>query len=487
MEEKLTNKLTIWSGYLLLILSLASVSFTKYIPSLDGLQHLHTIHVLAEIIKGNNFINQFYEVNPIPVGYWSAHFIIGFFHLYLPSWAAEKAYLFVYIIGMFLSFRFLVNRISYKKANAATLLIFPFMYSSYQLLGYHTFSFAAIFYFLGIGVLLKLKNKNSLKNLILFSLITLGQFFSHALVFAFFLMSVGVILLGILIRKEQDFKEWLLNTCKIFLAIIPSLVLWINYIISVMHLDNTILNASLTFVEQLKEFIRIRLLVGFSHHQESYGYRILFVLIAFLTITIGWQFIKSRKTWSFRFIIETLFKEGNVFLILSLLFLGLYFFAPNKISAGNLTNRYGLYFFYNLIVWLSVKSFNHKLNILIIISVISIFIYTRQIHIKHYLLNQKTIIELKEVEQQILPNSLIYHTHISQSWLDKHYPLYVGTDISVVNVRNPQCWGHFPVVWNFDSMPNLMMGKSIKTPKIKGIETQNIQVDTITYQLVERS
>ena len=484
MEDKLNNNLITWSGYLLLILSLASVSVTKYMPSLDGPQHLHTINVLTEIIKGNDFINQYYEINSTPVGYWSAHFIIGCFHMFLPSWLAEKAYMFVFIIGMYLSFRFLINQISPNKVNVATLLIFPFMYSTYQLLGYHTFCFAAIFYFVGYGVLLRFIENSTIKNLMLFSLITLAVFFSHALVFAFFVMSVGVIYIGIIIRQEQKLSTWLINVGKIFLAILPSFILWGNYIISVMHLDNTITSVSLTLIEQIKEFIRIRLLVGFSHNHESYGYRVLFILIAILSILSGMQILKSIKKWSLRVFFQTIFSNKNIFLIISLCFLGLYFFAPVKISAGNLTNRYGLYFFYNLIIWLSLRSFKLRMNIMTIVIIILAFVYIRLFHIKNYKTHQKIITELKEVEQHITPNSLVFHTIASKNWMDKHFPLYVGIDVPVVNIRNPQCWGHFPVVWNSKDMPNVMMGGVNKAPRIKHAGNENKLANNITYHIV---
>ena len=81
MKNELNDSLIKWAGYLLLVFSLITVSLTQYIPSLDGPQHLHTVNVLAELLKGNKFIDQFYDINSIPVGYWSAHFILGFFFL----------------------------------------------------------------------------------------------------------------------------------------------------------------------------------------------------------------------------------------------------------------------------------------------------------------------------------------------------------------------------------------------------------------------
>ena len=487
MNETLNNKFVNWATYLLLGISLVSVCVTRYIPSLDGPQHLHTINVLAELIKGNDFMETYYKVNPTIVGYWSSHFILVLFRLIFPAWMAEKAYVIIYIIGMLVSFRFLVSQVSQKKTSVATLLIFPFMFSTYQLLGYYTFSFAAIFYFSGLGLLFKLIKESKIKYLFLFLVLSLGVFLSHALVFVFYLMSVAVVYVGTLIANNLDFKKWIIGGVKIALAIAPSAILWFIYIMSVMNLDDTVHATSLGFIEQLKEFARIRLLVGFSHVFESYGYRVLFVVIIILSAIASMGLIKTIKKSTNSKFIASLFSKENIFLILAMIFLGFYFFAPVRFSAGNLTNRYGLYFFYNLIIWLSAKQFNYKVNLGAAILIFAVFVFTRNFHVRCYKDYNKRIVEIKEVEQQIKPNSLVYHVIIQQDWMDNHFPLYIGTDIPLINFRNPQCWGHFPVVWNFAEIPNVFLGSRNISPRSKRIEERNTDAKNISYCIIYNS
>lgn len=483
MKEQFNNKIIQWTTYLLLGISILSLCVTIYIPSLDGPQHLHTINVLAEIIKGNDFIKTYYQVNPTIVGYWSSHFIIVLFRLIFPAWLAEKAYMIVYVIGMFVSFRFLMKQLSPKKLSVASLLIFPFMYSTYQLLGYHTFSFAAIFYFVGIGLLIKFIKAYNLKTLILFLFATLGVFLSHALVFVFYLISVAVIYLGVIIRKDSNFKNWIIGGLKIFLAVLPSIIFWFIYISSVMDLDDTINPTSLAFIDQLKEFIRIRLLVGFSHNFESYGYRVLFLVIAVFSILAAIKLIKEiRKSTKTR--LGILFSVENIFLLVSIIFLALYFFAPVRFSAGNLTNRYGLYFFYNLIIWLSTKQFNYKINIGATILIVAVFAFTRNFHVRCYRDYDKRIAEIQEVEKQIEPNSLVYHSMIQKDWMDKHFPLYIGVDKPMVNFRNPQCWGHFPVIWKSENVPDVMLGDRNILPRKNRIKLDKPEIKRIAYYII---
>ena len=484
MREKIDQNIVNWATYFLLIVSITSLCLTKFIPSLDGPQHLHTVNVLAEILKGNDFMESYYRINPTIVGYWSSHFIIVLFRLIFPSWLAEKAYMIVFVIVIFIAFRFIISQLTSNKWSVATLLIFPFTYSTYQLLGYHTFSFAAIFYFIGLGLLIKYIKEYKIKSLILLLFATLGVFLSHALVFVFYLISVAIIYLGVLVRKDLAFKSWILEGLKIFLTIIPSILLWAVYINSVMNLDDTIHNTSLSFFEQLKEFVRIRLLVGFSHGFESNAYYVLFLVISVLVLLSSVTMIKSIKKESFKGVIKKIFSSENIFLIISIFFLGLYFFAPVRFSAGNLTNRYGLYFFYNLIIWLSTKKFDFRIKIGSAILIIAIFVFTRNFHVRCYKDYDKKIKEIKEVEQYVEPNSLIYHTIIQQDWMDNHFPLYIGTDIPVVNFRNPQCWGHFPVVWNFAKIPNVVIGEKDMSPRYNKIESRNSDVKKLTYYMI---
>jgi hypothetical protein len=463
---------------------LVSVSITKYIPSLDGPQHLHTINVLTELIKGNDFVAQYYQINPLPAGYWSAHFIIGFFHLFLPSWVAEKSFLYIYILGMFFSFRYLVKKLNHNPNSATSLLIFPFMFSSYLLLGYYTFSFAAIFYFLTLGYWFHISEKLLFSRLLIFSLLVAGIFFSHALVFVFFGITFTILLLPQLLNKELTLRKRFYIFLKVAFVILPSLALWINYSIRVIKLDSTVKTDSITILEQWLEFFRIRLLVGFDHLKESIGYRVIFLLLTLLLVISIYYFVRRVFLNGINFKNGINGKTANIFLLTSMVFLVMYFFAPNRISAGSLTNRFGLYFFFNLIIWLSVQSFPRWINYLVIALVIPIFMASRLIHLQYYRADTSIINELKEVEAQIPPNSTVFLTSYATGWHNGHFGLYVGSDVPVINVLNPQCWGQFPVVWKFAEMPKLVMGDQEINPKISSIESTYSTIDTIEYQLV---
>lgn len=149
------NEKTVYLFFMLL--SLLQFWSSKYVPSLDGPQHLYNANVLVQLINGSSFFDQFFSVNEVLVGYWSGHFFLTFFKFFLPAWLAEKMFLSLYLISFVLSFRYLVRSVNQSRTNFVSYLAFLFAFHSYFLLGYYSFSIAAIFVFLSFGYWIMIK------------------------------------------------------------------------------------------------------------------------------------------------------------------------------------------------------------------------------------------------------------------------------------------------------------------------------------------
>ncbi|HRW20499.1 MAG TPA: hypothetical protein P5509_00865, partial [Bacteroidales bacterium] len=90
----LSNKNTELIVFLLLALANGFyLVMYKYIPSLDGPQHLYNSNVIVELVKGNDFFKQFFQINNVLVGYWNAHAVLSLYNFIFPSWLAEKLFL----------------------------------------------------------------------------------------------------------------------------------------------------------------------------------------------------------------------------------------------------------------------------------------------------------------------------------------------------------------------------------------------------------
>ena len=157
-----------WIFLLFFIITLLQLWLTRYIPSLDGPQHLYNANVMVELLKGNELMRLFFDINEVVVGYWTGHFFLAFFKLFFPAWLAEKLFLTACVVALVFSFRYLVRVINPMKGNFVAFLIFPFVYHSYFLLGYYSFSIAAIFFFLAFGYWIRNQDRLNPKRIVIF-------------------------------------------------------------------------------------------------------------------------------------------------------------------------------------------------------------------------------------------------------------------------------------------------------------------------------
>ena len=142
-----------WVFALLCIVSILPFWIVRYVPSLDGPQHLYNSHVILQVLQGSEIFREFFRINEVVVGYWTGHFALSFFNLFFPAWLAEKFFLSAYVVGVVFSFRYLVRSIYPEKQNLLVYLIFPFVFHSYFMMGYYSFSIGSRIFLLGLWLL----------------------------------------------------------------------------------------------------------------------------------------------------------------------------------------------------------------------------------------------------------------------------------------------------------------------------------------------
>lgn len=493
MYEYITRHEYIVFGLFMLI-SLARIWTTRYVMSLDGPQHLYNAHVLVELLRGNEFFHEFFRINDVIVGYWTGHFALGFFMMFLPAWLAEKFFLTSYIFGMFFAFRYLIRSIRLGENNLMIYLIFPFIFHNYLLLGYYSFSIGAIFYFWALGYWIRRHKTLDTKSMIIFALLALGVFLSHGLVFLFFGASLFLLFLTESIttltesKEASRFKHVFSQLWRLILSLSPAIILWIIYIRSVMGLDSTVTQASYSSAELIKFLLRIRQLVGFNHEVESPAYIAIFILLTILCIYLLIMFFRNRKNGEI--VRASFLSSRNVWLYIILMFMSFYFFLPDRISAGSLTNRFGLFFFFTLIIFLAGQKYPRALQILSILVLLGATGITQRN--QHFILEglDKEIGELKELSDFMDGGSTVLSLNTTNNWIHDHTQLFVVDDIALVHLNNPQCAGQFPIVWNEHRLPECFTGetpyKPSGSPNIKGKGHRATQVDYITVFYQER-
>jgi len=482
------GKNQIWIYVLLLSISLIPLWIFRYIPSLDGPQHLYTSQVIMELLKGSDIFREFFRINEVLVGYWTGHFVLSFFNLFLPAWLAEKFFLTAYVLGMVFSFRYLVLSIYPEKQNLLVFLIFPFVFHMYLLMGYYAFSIAGIFFFWAFGYWLRHKEHFGTREMILFGILVLGIFLSHALVFVFFGASfllyflLGTLYSRVVQKPGPTWKDFFGALWRLALSVLPTLVLWGIYIRTVMGINPTVSATGYYKMELLRFVFRIRQLVGFNHEMESPAFKVLFLLLALLVLLVLIQFIRGRLTKEGHWL--DVFNPGFAWVSIALFFLVVYFFAPDRISAGSLTHRFGLFFFLALLVSLASRPLPRWSQLLTLLVVLGVLGSTRAIQsVFFYKLNQD-ISEIREMSEYMEEGSTVYSINSSDNWVHRHFQLYVADEKELVHLRNPQCAGQFPVRWNEHSLPECYAGdqwvKPDRAPDIRGSDHRRLQIDYIT-------
>ncbi len=478
----------IWVRVLLFLLSLLPLWIFKYVPSLDGPQHLYNANVIDQLLKGSELFREFFRINDAVVGYWTGHFVLSLFHLFLPAWLAEKMFLTAYVFATVFSFIYLVRSIYPERQNLLVYLIFPFVFHSYFLMGYYAFSIAAIFFFWAFGYYIRHSNRFHWKEMALFGILVLGIFLSHALVFLFFALSfvlyfVSVSLSGYLGTQQKVSPKGLFDRLwRLVVSVLPAFLCWIFYIRAVMGINPTVTAADYYKMELLKFLIRIRQLVGFHHEMESPAYYVLFGLLFLLCLVVLIQYLRRRIERKGHWL--ELLDQSHAWIFIALMFLVAYFFAPDRISAGSLTHRFGLFFFLSLLVCLATQSMPRWIQLLALLVVVGVLGTSRTIQSVFFYKLNNDISEIQEMAPYMEDGSTVLSINSSGNWVHRHFQLYVAVDKELVHLRNPQCAGQFPVKWNEDSLPECYVGdqwvKPSRAPDVRGMGHRKLQVDYIT-------
>ncbi|MFW5657133.1 MAG: hypothetical protein ACOC0C_05900 [Bacteroidota bacterium] len=451
---------------ILALLQLVPYFAISLIPSMDGPQHLHNSQVIVQLLKGNPVFQEFYIINPVLVGYWTGHFLLTAFNFIFPATLAESLMISTYLLGLAYSFRYLVVAIN-PKPSYLTVLIIPFSYTFYFLLGYYSFSLAFIFMFLAFGYYYKNRNNLGFKNLLVLFLLITGTFLSHGFVFALFgLGLVLFVLLEFLFDLSRNGKTTYQlifhgkRAVLLFIVSLPAIILFIIYIRSVMGIDATVITERYEFNERLHFIIRIRAIIGFHMGRESYAnYVYWIVMLVAINYVLHRFFVRMKlEALTRKQVWQEFFSTNYIWAHLSLAFLIIYFAIPDRISAGNLVSRIAVFVFYFLIVWVASLKLPKRLSGWLAAMVIIFFIHQAHYRVKTFYRLSVYGKDVQALEQYIEPNSILYPYRVSSHWVDLHFINYLGIDKPIINLGNPQCGGQFPVVWNYEHIPILMVG-----------------------------
>ena len=457
-------------------------SFNIY-HTLDGPGHLHNSNLLLNILSGNELISDYYRINSIPVGNWTGNAVLAFYNYLFPAPTALSLFLFTYLTGMAFSYRYLIKSLS-GTFNPIHYIIFPFFDNSCINLGLYNFSTSLIVLFFILGFWIRYNQNMKRSKWIQFSFLLVLLYFSHFLSFVFF----GISLIFFIIydeyikfiqHKKIYWKNALIKIGKIAVVSLPSLIFAMMYVLSI---SSTIDNPNKDHPEHislLQNLYYIRPLILF--HVENDGSRnmIFFSVIILIFILVLLQSIFRRKQLK-----ENSYNR-NYILVLAIIFAILFFSLPPRFLLNTMRIRLTLIFFIVFVTWISLYRYPKWFHVLAALFFIGITIYNKSSFRKIYEQMDKHSSEIYAFNNWIEPNSIVLPINDSYKWMFANNMTYIGVDKPIVNVRNTQAIGIFPVIFK-DKLPYTLLGN--KTPKevgfwfYSGTDTTNTKI--IDYVLI---
>ena len=473
MDSKEFQTLEKYFFILITGLNLIPVLSGKFFPTLDGAAHLYNSNLLNNLLfKSYDQLNLFFILNQEPVPNWTGHFMLSFFNLFLPAFAAEKGLLLFYMIGLPFSFRALIKTISFPN-NLFSYLIFPFTYSFLFFLGFYNFSIALIFILITINFWIKNeRNIGSLKNIFILFLLIALTYFSHIFVFAILMLFISLHLIAkviIQILQEPDqIKNVLFGSVrKVGILLLSSALpfgLFFYYFYS------RPLSGEYTYLEQseLIEWLTIiRPIIALYFIEEAEFTTILFYLILSAFVIAVFKKVISIKLnpefcWrtNFSSVFRSLIGFSDFWLFGTMIILLIYLKLPDSDgSAGFVSVRLGLIFFLFLIIWLSTQHFPKWFNLLLVGIVLFCNFKLNQYYISATKDLNKLAIECVDASKHILPNSIVLPLNYSENWFHEHFSNYLGINKPMIILENYECGtGYFPIKWNKKTIPNTLFG-----------------------------
>lgn len=443
--------------YLLVLIGLAPLIFTKYYLTLDGPGHIYNGNIIKELWLGNypEFTNLF-KFNQLPVPNWISHFLFACLNLIFPDYISEKIALAGYLVLFPFFFRKIVLWFS-PDNKAFSYLCVLFAHNHLLYLGSYNMVFATVAFFATSYFILKYTNTLKFKQILGLSLLFLIVYFSHMLIL---LVTIAVALLLPLaaLKIEKAERGFIVSGWNLFytkfkiigIAVLPTLLLTAIYILNVDSLEEA---GRINLNELLKWIVDVRPLLTLCYCADwkyfSHGLTVLFLVMigTNLFFLVKKNCIFSDNSLKISVPQPTF---SLIWFLLFAVFTILFLIVPN---ANILPERLIILVFLFLCFWLATQTYPrwvHKsaIFIILVIHIAFSFYHTRSMR-----RTSEQIELMKEASLHIELGSLLlpFNYAYEGNWLHMHSPGYFGSGKPIAVIENYEGqlkW--FPINWNME-------------------------------------
>lgn len=432
--------------FLLLALHLAFPFATHFFPTLDGPAHLHNAQLLKELLLGNDVVRSTFSSHPLPVPNWLDHAFLAALLVVLPAWLAEKALVLLYIAGMALGFRRLLQVLAPERVMLAP-IVFPLIHGCLFNMGFLNFSLGILilFWIVAHGVVY-LGQPDRKHYLVLIALAT-AMYFANVLAFALAAFVLGCAALQHAHRLGGAVRDRIRTMVLLGTAFVPGLVCFALFQADVVFGAPDPPRPTQELIQWL---LTARPLVWYDYEAEGAIARWFPILLGVLLL--GRVLHRAPMTW-----------RTFIFIPALLVLLVLYFTTPDSAQAGMMSDRYALLILLVFTIQAALIAAPRWPAIVVNVAAgtLSIALGYVQWTQGRGPLDQHSR-DIHQLAVQVPDNSTVYPVNLSDNWLEAHLSNYLGVDKPLIILENYEArLGWFPLRWKSGWTPPPCLGANI--------------------------
>jgi hypothetical protein len=445
--------------YLLVAGHFVSLVTLSHFVTHDGPAHTYNTVLMEDLLSGRDLpVRTFFEFNPDPQPNWAYNALMLVTDRFCAPAVSERIIIGIIILVMAFSFRALIRQL--KPDNVfLSYLILPFLFSFHLYIGFFNFCIGAAVFFFMLYYLVKKDQAPTVRYYVLLGILALVLLFSHAFSFMLFCLCVA----GFLIVKNyfspRPFwsKIFLVRMGAYFLALFPAAAFCIFFLLT-RYKDTGQGIAWLSAHDLFKYLFQCGPAITLTGDPERvYGFTVVGLTLANVVLFIRHR--RKTKTGNFQ--------RADLWVIMSLVTLTLYFVLPDTMGVWGFISLRTLMFFYLLLpLWFASGDFPNAWKYMHV-AAMTIMMCSR-IYFQYGL--SKTLdgdaIEMESLSKEIKPNSVILPLDYYTNWMHDNISNYIGMHEHRLVLDNYEAvFPHFPLCWKTTANAYSLLGNfSGRTP-----------------------
>jgi hypothetical protein len=356
--------------YLILLAGHISLIYLlPYFPSQDGPAHLYHLDILSDLLDGGKIWGKHFEFNFRLVPNLGFHLLsyplLKFFSLF----TVERIFLSLYLIFIAIAFPYFLHSFG-KSIFPFAYFIFPVVFNFNLMMGFYAYIISIPILFFAIALQWNVRTRSNIFNFFFINSLGLILFILHLIPFCLFIIFSFLL---ILTKKGKD--NFLISLFRKILLLLPSLILVLVYLFGQndIVINNFFANYSLKNYLVQRKFLLLEFFL-FSIYIESFWKLLPLALILFYYFLLAYDSIKEEILKYIRY--KKADEKVIVFVLFTMTLILIYFLAPFRWGSGGFFNHrlpWVILLSSFPILTISSKSIIKRLDLLIVLSVFSLF------------------------------------------------------------------------------------------------------------------